>query len=144
STASRRSEPAHAPHRRQNNERSQVRRAASHRFCTDSSRNEAVSMDKPGSSGRWFQLTLGVIVMMTISSPQYVWTLFVKSFQTTTGATLPAVQITFSLLIVLQTWLSPAQGFLVERYSPKALIALGAAMSGLGWIASAQATSLTG
>jgi OFA family oxalate/formate antiporter-like MFS transporter len=101
-------------------------------------------MDKTGSSGRWFQLTLGVIVMMTISSPQYVWTLFVKSFQTTTGATLPAVQITFSLLIVLQTWLSPAQGFLVERYSPKALIALGAAMSGLGWIASAQATSLTG
>ena len=60
------------------------------------------------SNARWIQLLLGVIAMMAISSPQYVWTLFVKSFQTTTGATLPAIQITFSLLIVLQTWLSPA------------------------------------
>ena len=27
------------------------------------------------SSNRWLQLVLGIIVMMTISSPQYVWTL---------------------------------------------------------------------
>src|SRR5207253_989141 len=69
-------------------------------------------MPKPSSS-RWLQLVLGLIVMMTISSPQYVWTLFVKPLQATTSGTLPAVQITFSLLIVLQTWLSPAQGYLV-------------------------------
>jgi len=96
------------------------------------------------SSTRWLQLVLGLIVMMTISSPQYVWTLFVKPFQTTTSGTLPAVQITFSLLIVLQTWLSPAQGYLVERFGPRTLVAAGAALSGLGWILSAQITSLTG
>jgi hypothetical protein len=50
---------------------------------------------------RWVQLVLGLIVMMAISSPQYVWTLFVKPFQAATGAELPTVQITFSLLIVL-------------------------------------------
>ena len=38
-----------------------------------------------GTSTRWVQLLLGFIVMMTISSPQYVWTLFVPSFQKTTG-----------------------------------------------------------
>ena len=92
---------------------------------------------------RWVQLVLGVIAMMAISSPQYVWTLFVKSFQTTTGATLPAIQITFSLLIVLQTWLSPAQGWLIDRFGPKLLIAVGTLLSGLGWILSAYATSLT-
>ncbi len=96
------------------------------------------------SSTRWLQLVLGLIVMMAISSPQYVWTLFVKPFQTTTAGGLPAVQITFSLLIVLQTWLSPAQGFLVERFGPRMLVAVGAALSGLGWILSAQVTSLTG
>jgi oxalate/formate antiporter len=96
------------------------------------------------SSTRWRQLVLGLIVMMTISSPQYVWTLFVKPFQTTTAGSLPAVQITFSLLIVLQTWLSPAQGFLVERFGPRTLVAVGAALSGLGWILSAQVTSLLG
>lgn len=91
---------------------------------------------------RWVQLTLGLVVMMAISSPQYVWTLFVSPFQTTTGATLPGVQITFSLLIVLQTFLSPAQGWLVERFGPKALVASGAALSGLGWVLSAKATTL--
>lgn len=96
------------------------------------------------SSTRWLQLVLGLIVMMTISSPQYVWTLFVKPFQTTTSGTLPAVQITFSLLIVLQTWLSPAQGYLVERFGPRTLVAVGAALSGLGWIVSSQITNLFG
>jgi len=95
------------------------------------------------STTRWVQLLLGLIAMMAISSPQYVWTLFVKSFQGTTGATLPAIQVTFSLLIVLQTWLSPAQGWLIDKFGPKLLIAVGAALSGLGWVLSAHATSLT-
>lgn len=52
---------------------------------------------------RSVQLVLGLVAMMSISSPQFVWTLFVKPFQTTTGAALPAIQVTFSLLVVLQT-----------------------------------------
>ncbi|MBV8837372.1 MAG: oxalate/formate MFS antiporter [Alphaproteobacteria bacterium] len=94
------------------------------------------------STTRWIQLLLGLIAMMAISSPQYVWTLFVKSFQSTTGATLPAIQVTFSILIVLQTWLSPAQGWLIEKFGPRLLIAVGAALSGLGWVLSSQVTSL--
>src|SRR5256885_855294 len=90
---------------------------------------------------RWVQLILGVIAMMSISSPQYVWTLFVAPFQAATGASLPAIQITFSLLIVLQTWLAPLQGWLVDRFGPKFLIATGAALTGLGFVLSAQATT---
>jgi oxalate/formate antiporter len=95
-------------------------------------------------STRWIQLLLGFIVMMTISSPQYVWTLFVPSFQKTTGAILSEVQWTITFLIVLQTWLSPVQGYLVERLGPKVLIGLGAVMSGAGWIASSSVTSIWG
>src|SRR3974377_622012 len=87
-------------------------------------------------NARWIQLLLGFIVMMTISSPQYVWTLFVPSFQKTTGSILSEVQWTITILIVLQTWLAPMQGFLVERFGPKLLIGLGALISGSGWIAS--------
>jgi hypothetical protein len=36
------------------------------------------------SPARWVQLLLGLVVMMAISSPQYVWTLFVKPFQAAT------------------------------------------------------------
>jgi MFS transporter, OFA family, oxalate/formate antiporter len=97
----------------------------------------------PAISGkRWLQLTLGFIAMMTISSPQYVWTLFVKPFQTTTGAALPAIQFTISLVIILQTFSSPIQGYLVDKFGPRFLISLGTILSGLGWIASANIPAL--
>src|ERR1700733_11715472 len=95
-------------------------------------------------STRWVQLVLGLIAMMSISSPQYVWTLFTKPLQETLGATLPAVQVTFTILVVLQTWLSPVQGYLVDRFGARILIGAGCLLSGLGWISSAYATSLTG
>jgi OFA family oxalate/formate antiporter-like MFS transporter len=96
------------------------------------------------TSTRWIQLVLGLVAMMSISSPQYVWTLFTKSFQDNLHTTLPAIQITFSILIVLQTWLSPAQGFLVDKFGPRLLIAVGCLLSGLGWVTSAYVSSLTG
>ncbi len=98
----------------------------------------------PALPSRWVQLGLGLIAMMAISSPQYVWTLFVKPFQTATGGTLPAIQITFSLLIVLQTWLSPFQGWLIERFGARFLITLGCILSGLGWVSSAAISSVAG
>ena len=99
-------------------------------------------MDKLAQRRRWMQLLLGLIVMMTISSPQYVWTLFVKPFQMSTGASLAAVQVTFTLVIVLQTFFSPVQGWLIERFSAKLMIAIGAALSGLGWVAASYTESL--
>ena len=95
-------------------------------------------------NARWIQLLLGFIVMMAISSPQYVWTLFVPSFQKTTGSILSEVQWSITILIVLQTWLAPMQGFLVERFSPKLLIGLGALMSAAGWIASSYSQTIWG
>jgi MFS transporter, OFA family, oxalate/formate antiporter len=95
-------------------------------------------------STRWVQLVLGLIAMMSISSPQYVWTLFTKPLQESLGATLAAVQVTFTIVIVLQTWLSPLQGYLVDRFGARLLIAAGCLLSGLGWISAAYATSLTG
>src|ERR1700742_1674910 len=96
------------------------------------------------ASTRWMQLVLGVIAMMSISSPQYVWTLFTKPLQETLGATLPAIQVTFTIVIVLQTFFSPVQGYLVDRFGARALIGLGCLLSGLGWVTAAYATSLIG
>jgi oxalate/formate antiporter len=82
--------------------------------------------------------------MMSISSPQYVWTLFTKPFQDSLGMPLSAVQVTLTILIVLQTWLSPAQGYLVDKFGPRLLIACGCVLSGAGWVAAAYISSLTG
>ena len=97
----------------------------------------------PIASVRWVQLGLGLICMMAISSPQYVWTLFTKPIGTTLGATAASVQVTFSILIVLQTFFSPFQGWLVERFGPRWLIAFGTALTGLSWVLASYATSLT-
>ena len=91
---------------------------------------------------RWVQLVLGVVCMMAISSPQYVWTLFTKPFAARIGAPLSALQITFSLLIVLQTFFSPFQGSLIDRFGARRLIAIGTVLSGVSWILASQASSL--
>jgi oxalate/formate antiporter len=92
---------------------------------------------------RWVQLGLGIVCMMAISSPQYVWALFAGPLAKQLGATPAAVQVTFSLLIVLQTFFSPFQGDLVDRFGPRLLISAGTALAGLSWVLAAQAGSLT-
>ena len=91
---------------------------------------------------RWGQLALGVIAMMAISSPQYVWTLFTGPLNQKLGTTLAQLQWTFSLLIILQTWFSPFQAYLVDRFGPRTLIAIGALLSGGSWIVSAYVDNI--
>src|ERR1700744_4494545 len=79
---------------------------------------------------RWSQLVLGVIAMMAISSPQYVWTLFTGPLNQKLGTTLAELQWTFSLLIILQTGCSPLQASLVDKFGPRLLISVGALLTG--------------
>jgi oxalate/formate antiporter len=107
----------------------------------DSAASLGLSVANPAA--RWTQLGLGLVCMMAISSPQYVWTLFTRPLGSALGASAAAIQVTFSLLIVLQTFFSPFQGHLVDRFGPRRLITIGAVLSGLSWVLAAQATSLT-
>ena len=99
-------------------------------------------MTKPGSGQRWTQLLLGVACMTLISSPQYVWALFTQPLTAALGVTLAELQITFSILIVIQTFLSPWQGVLVDRFGPRLLLSIGVAVTGASWVLAAQATTL--
>jgi MFS transporter, OFA family, oxalate/formate antiporter len=103
----------------------------------------AATEQSKSQSNRWAQLLLGLVAMMAISSPQYVWTLFTGPLNQKLGATLAEIQVTFSLLIVVQTFFSPFQAYLVDRFGPKLLISVGAIMSGGSWMLSAYADSLT-
>jgi MFS transporter, OFA family, oxalate/formate antiporter len=96
------------------------------------------------SAGRWRQLLFGLVCMMAISSPQYVWTLFTGPFTKHLGATLAQVQVTISVLIVLQTFLSPFQGFLVDRFGPRTLLSIGAVFTAASWILAAFVTNTLG
>jgi OFA family oxalate/formate antiporter-like MFS transporter len=92
---------------------------------------------------RWIQLLLGLVCMIVISSPQYVWALFTQPMTTAFGVSLAEVQVTFSILIVVQTFFSPCQGVLVDRFGPRALLSAGALLTGLSWVLAARASSVT-
>jgi len=92
---------------------------------------------------KWVQLALGVICMMAISSPQYVWTLFTKPIMGQLGVSLTELQITFSILIVLQTFFSPFQGYLVDKFGPRLLLSIGTVLTGLSWVLSANVATVS-
>ena len=96
----------------------------------------------PLPAQRWGQLAAGLVCMMAISSPQYVWTLFTKPLTTAYGVPLSTLQVTFSILIVLQTFFSPLQGWLVDRFGPRTLISVGSLLTGLSWVLAGSATDV--
>jgi MFS transporter, OFA family, oxalate/formate antiporter len=106
---------------------------------TAAAQTEPIAASHPN---RWVQLLLGVIAMMAISSPQYTWTLFTGPLNQQLGTTLAELQWTFSLLVILQTFFSPFQAYLVDRFGPRLLISVGALLSGGSWILAASATNL--
>ncbi|PRX91804.1 oxalate/formate MFS antiporter [Paraburkholderia sp. BL25I1N1] len=102
---------------------------------------EAGAVSSGATHNRWLQLGLGLVCMMAISSPQYVWTLMTKPLAAKLGVALPELQVTFSLLIILQTFFSPFQGKLIDRFGPRMLISIGTVMSGLSWVLASQVHS---
>jgi oxalate/formate antiporter len=103
-----------------------------------------IALERPAAwyLNRWSQLLLGVIAMMAISSPQYTWTLFTGPLNTKLGTTLAELQWTFSLLVILQTWFSPFQAYLVDRFGPRLLISIGAFLSGGSWVLASSVDNL--
>lgn len=103
----------------------------------------AIVQDPPRIN-RWWQLFFGVVAMMAISSPQYVWALFTTDLTKNLGATLPEVQVTFAILIVAQTFLSPFQGYLIDKFGPRGLLSAGAILTSLSWVLASMATGIWG
>lgn len=93
-------------------------------------------------SNRWSQLLFSIACMMAIASPQYVWALFTTPLLARFGVSLAALQVTFTILVVIQTFFSPLQGFLVDRFGSRLLLSIGAIVTGLSWVLSASANNL--
>ncbi len=93
-------------------------------------------------SSRNRQLLLGIITMMAVSSPQYVWTLFVPAIKDGMGVPLSQLQITIAIFSVCMCGLGPIHGYLAQRISSRVFIGIGGLLAGLGWVLSAMATSL--
>jgi len=91
---------------------------------------------------RWWQLGACIIAMMAIANLQYAWTLFTIPLTKSLQAALSAVQITFTIFILVETWLVPFEGYLVDRLGARLVVSVGGLLVGLGWIGSGFAHSL--
>ena len=93
---------------------------------------------------RWLQLVSGVVCMIAAANIQYAWTLFVPEIQKTFGWSRPSIQTAFTIFVIIQTWLTPLEGYLIDRFGPRLLVIFGGVFTGLAWITNSYATSLTG
>ncbi|MDV2987954.1 UNVERIFIED_CONTAM: oxalate/formate MFS antiporter [Methylobacteriaceae bacterium AG10] len=105
----------------------------------------STAADRPvSSSNRWLQIVLGVICMVAAANIQYAWTLFVPEIQKTFGWDRAAIQVAFTIFVVVQTWLTPIEGYFIDKYGPSRVVMFGGLMTGLAWVVNSYATSLSG
>ncbi|WP_247658656.1 oxalate/formate MFS antiporter [Aquabacter sp. L1I39] len=82
--------------------------------------------------------------MVAAANIQYSWTLFVPEIQNAHGWSRASIQIAFTVFVVVQTWLTPIEGYFIDKYGPRAVVLVGGVFTGLSWIVNSYATSLTG
>jgi MFS transporter, OFA family, oxalate/formate antiporter len=93
--------------------------------------------------GRWFQLVVGMLCMALVANLQYAWTLFVTPMNSRHHWGEASIQLAFSIFILTETWLVPVEGWLVDKFGPRPVVAVGAICAGFAWVLNSYATSLT-
>jgi OFA family oxalate/formate antiporter-like MFS transporter len=93
-------------------------------------------------SGRWGQLVCGIACMVMIANLQYGWTLFVNPIDQKYHWGTTAIQVAFSVFIATETWLVPVEGWFVDRFGPRVVVALGGVFVAGAWTLNSFASSL--
>jgi OFA family oxalate/formate antiporter-like MFS transporter len=94
-------------------------------------------------SYRWLQLLVGIVCMAMIANLQYGWTLFVNPLDVKYHWGRTSIQVAFTIFVLLETWLVPIEGYLVDRFGPRLVVLVGGILCGVAWAMNAYADSLT-
>ncbi len=94
------------------------------------------------SGVRWVQLILGIICMASVANLQYGWTLFVLPIQHQWGWTKAEIQVAFTIFILLETWLVPFEGAIVDRIGPRWMVLAGGVATFLAWFVNSPSPAL--
>ena len=103
---------------------------------------EPRSSNKSAFASPWVQLVVGVICMAMIANLQYGWTLFVNPIDAKYHWGRAAIQVAFTIFVLLETWLVPVEGYLVDRFGPRWVVVVGGILCGIAWAMNAVAESL--
>src|SRR3954470_9583857 len=91
---------------------------------------------------RWLQLLFGIVCMVMIANLQYGWTLFVNPIDAKHHWGRAAIQVAFSVFVATETWLVPIEGWFVDRFGPRIVVAIGGVLVALAWTLDSMADSL--
>jgi OFA family oxalate/formate antiporter-like MFS transporter len=93
---------------------------------------------------RWTQFICAVVSMIMIANLQYAWTLFVKPIQAAhKDWGLVGIQYAATLFLVFETWITPVEGWLIDRLGPRIFLSAGGILVGIGWTGMGYARTLT-
>src|SRR3984893_7084184 len=94
------------------------------------------------SRRRWLQLVLGIVCMAMIANLQYGWTLFVNPIDAKYHWGRAAIQVAFTVFVLLETWLVPVEGYLVDRFGPRVVVVDGGLLCAIAWALNSIADTL--
>ncbi len=95
-------------------------------------------------SKRWIQFASAVVSMIMIANLQYAWTLFIGPIQKShPDWSLKALGFAFTTFIFLETWITPVEGWLIDRLGPRLFLTVGGVLVGAGWTGMGYAQGLT-
>src|SRR5690349_10237453 len=94
------------------------------------------------SRQRWLQLTLGIVCMAMIANLQYGWNLFVNPIDAKYHWGRATIQVAFTLFVLTETWLVPVEGWFVDRYGPRIVVATGGVLVAIAWVLNSYASSI--
>ncbi|HZQ61718.1 MAG TPA: oxalate/formate MFS antiporter [Casimicrobiaceae bacterium] len=97
---------------------------------------------RPAANTRWLQLIVGIICMIMIANLQYGWTLFVNPIDQAHHWGRAAIQVAFSVFVACETWLVPVEGWFVDKFGPRIVVALGGILVAIAWTIDSHATTL--
>jgi MFS transporter, OFA family, oxalate/formate antiporter len=103
--------------------------------------NEDVTAKSPFANP-WIQLIIGVICMAAVANLQYGWTLFVNPIDAKYHWGRAAIQVAFTLFVLIETWLIPIEGYMVDRFGPKWVVIVGGILVAIAWVLNSVASSL--
>jgi len=95
-----------------------------------------------GFRNPWVQLVAGIVCMAMVANYQYGWTVFVNPIAAKNGWGIAAIQVSFTVFVLVETWLVPFEAALVDRYGPRIMVMIGGLFAGLAWVIDSQATTL--
>jgi MFS transporter, OFA family, oxalate/formate antiporter len=105
----------------------------------------ATSTEAPASplGNPWVQLIIGIVCMACVANLQYGWTLFVNPIDAKYHWGREAIQVAFTVFVIIETWLVPVEGYLVDKLGPRWVVMGGGVLVAIAWLMNSNADSLT-